>query len=488
MSKKKANRATNKKPAARSGKRSKSAKKVGMAGVLLVALLAAGYLLWPYLTPAPEVVYPSATSQLDPAVAALVDVLTEQAAADPRNAAVHGELGMAYEANGLWPEAARSYQHAAKLDNKDINWQLHRAVAERQAGNFEDALALLASLARKNPGSAVIQNHYGEALLEAGNLEQAEKTFRTLVQLSPGNAQGYVGLGDIMIQQGAGTEAVQVLEQAVSLNPGYKQAHYLLGRAYNMVGREVEAAAALARGVEAKIQYLPDALSQKIASHTVNVSGRISQASAMMNAGNAQQAARLLEESYIYHNTDVMLLNTLASAYLKTRRLDDAHRLLNRARDLDADQFFTYLNLYTWALRSGDSETALAYADEAITRAPDRDDTHLARAQALTELGRLPEALESATRAMEIDGNKAGNHGLVADINARLGNLDQAGQHFETALELDANLLPALVGLANIRIQQTNPGTARELLQRAQQIAPNHPRVQQLANQLQNLR
>ena len=63
-----------------------------------------------------------------------------------------------------------------------------------------------------------------------------------------------------------------------------------------------------------------------------------------------------------------------------------------------------------------------------------------------------------------------------------------AATHFEHALGLDANLLPALVGLAEIRHQQSSTDDARQLLNRARQIAPNHPRVQRLATQLNNVR
>ena len=448
----------------------------------------AGYYGFPYLTPAPSVVHPEAPAQLDPAVEALIKPMLAIAESDPRNASAHAELGIAYEANGLWKEAQQSFSNAVQLDNSEEDWHLHKAIVARQSGDFETALQTLRAEAPRNPDHAPILNYLAEALLEAGELAEAEAAFRKLIALSPRNPQGYVGLGDIMIQQGAGAEAVQVLEQAVQHKPDYKQAHYLLGRAYSLVGREEEAQAAITRGINSDIQYLPDPLSQKIARYTVNAAGRISQASAYLNAGNPQMAAQLLEESYAYHNTNVMLLNTLASSYLKTSRLDDAHRLLMRAKDLDPDQFFSYLNLYTWALRSGKNEEALAYANEAIARAPERDDTHLARAQALTELGRLDEALTSATEAMTIDGNKAGNHGLVGDIYYRLKQYREAEIHLEQALSIEPNLLPALVGLAQTHWELNQQDEARALLQRAQQLAPDHPRVQQLAHQLSTRR
>ena len=250
-----------------------------------------------------------------------------------------------------------------------------------------------------------------------------------------------------------------------------------------MVGRSEDAEALRAEGAGAAIQYLPDALAPRIAAYTVNASGRISQATAYLTRGDPQSAAQLLEESYRYHNSNVMLLNTLASAYLQTRRLDDAHRLLTRARDLDADQFFTYLNLYTWALRSGKREEALAFANEAVVRAPGRDDTHLAKAQALTELGRHEEALAAAQKAVEFGENKANNQGMLGDIYLRLEQYNDAEIHLELALAIDGYLLPAIVSLAQTKWALAKYPAAQNLLNTAQQIAPSHPRVQQVARE-----
>jgi tetratricopeptide (TPR) repeat protein len=453
-----------------------------------VGLVVVGYYVRPYLSPTPAVVRPGSPADLDPAVNALVESKIATVEASPRDAGAHGDLGAAYEANGLWGEAFLCYTNAVDLDRGHLDWHIHKAITARQAGDFESALRTLGEQSPIHPSSAPLQHHYADALLESGELEEAERHFRRVVELSPGTVHGYVGLGDVLLQKDAPEKAVPVLEQAVALRPTYKQANYLLGTAYNRLGRTEEAEAALRIGLGARIEYLRDGLSDKIAAYTVNATGRNLRASQYLDAGRPDQAARILEDTYQYHNRNVDYVNTLGAAYLRLGKLDDAHRLLLRARKLDPDQFSTALNLYAWALRSGRREEALSFAEEAVNLASDRDDTHLARAQALTELGHFEEALASARTAVEIDARKASNHGLLAEIQFRMGDASEAEGSFERALSLDPNLLPALVGLARVKLLLGKNHDARQVVVRAQQIAPDHPRVVQIARELEATR
>lgn len=453
--------------------------------ILLIGLVGVvGYLAFPYLKPAPEVVHPQNPAAIDPAVTALIEPMIAAAAANPRDPQNHLDLALAYEANLLWDEARLSYANALSLNDDPPEWHNHYAVALRQTGQNDEAFAYLQKQARRYPDFAPLQHRLAENFLENGQLAEADAAFRNVIRLKPRAPQGYTGLGDVLLQQQAAEPAIQVLEQALELKPDYKPAYYLLGRAYSQVGRTEEADAALVKGLNASTEFLPDQLTDRVQQFIVNVTGRLDLAGAYLDAGYTSEAAGLLEETLQFHPSHVMLLNTLATAYLRTNRLDDAHRLLNRARDIDRETFFTYLNLHQWALRSRDFEQALSFADQAIERAPDRDDTHLARAQSLMELGRLEEALASADKARSIDNQKAANHGLSGEIAYRLEQYHVARGHLNQAVALQPNLLPSWIGLARVNTELNDLPAARTALAQAQRIAPNHPMVMQLAQQM----
>ena len=397
----------------------KTQKKRSSARPLVLGLLAAivligvGFMAWPYLAPVPEVVRPQNEGALDAAVAEFIAPKIKAVEENPGEANRHADLALAYEANGLWNEARESYQNAIDLGDDRLEVHLHHALATRQAGGFDDALTMLKELAEEDDSSAPLMHRLAEGLLEAGEVDAAEEAFRRLQSLQPAAIQGPVGLADIALQRQQPETAIAILEEAVRTEPDYKKAHYLLGSAYTMVGREVEAESALRRGSESSTVFLSDGLSERLASYAVNVTGRLDFARAYLEAGQPQEAARILENTFQHHASNTMVLNTLATAYLRSNRLDDAHRLLLRARELDADQFFTYLNLYQWALRKNDMEQALSFADQAVERAPERDDTHLARAQVLNAMDRYDEALVSADKARELDDLKPPNHAIV---------------------------------------------------------------------------
>ena len=225
---------------------------------------------------------------------------------------------------------------------------------------------------------------------------------------------------------------------------------------------------------------MPDPLTRKVAEYIVNATGRISIAQSFLDSGNPQQAAAVLEETFTHHPSNIMLLNTLAVSYMRTKRMDQAHRLLQRAQSLDDDQFYTYLNLYNWALRAGDNNRALAYADSAVNRAPERDDTHLARAQALTELGRLDEAAESAADAVERGAQNAANYGLSGEIAFRRQQYSEAESFLTEATTMNPRLVLAWVTLARTYRELGDVVNAKQIQNRAREIAPNHPAVAQL--------
>ncbi|MDZ4700957.1 MAG: tetratricopeptide repeat protein, partial [Rhodothermales bacterium] len=435
------------------------------------------YLASRFLAPVPEVVRP--TSPLEPPVAALIAAKIAAADAAPGNAERRADLALAYEANGLWPEALACFEHAVAL-RPEPAWRLHLAVATRQTGDASGALDLLRDLGRDEPAYAPARHHLGEALLEAGDLEGAETVFRETIAISPVLPYGYVGLGDALLQRGRVEDAVQVLEHALRIEEGYQRAHYLLGSAYLRLGREAEGERERLRGLGATPVRQPDELQPTISAYTVNLSGRIDLAGAYLDNGSPTEAIRLLEETARHYPSSVALLNTLASGYLRTRRLDDAERVLKRALALDERTFTTPLNLYTWALYAGRPDEALQFAETAVARGPDQDNTHLARAQALVELGRLEEALRSADRARELAPGIAQNHGLSGDINLKLSRYEQARTHFERAAELQPNLFPVWIGLAQARWNLGLKAEARQALAEAHRLAPNN----RLANEL----
>ena len=83
----------------------------------------------------------------------------------------------------------------------------------------------------------------------------------------------------------------------------------------------------------------------------------------------------------------MVAINNLAGAYVRQKRVEEAHQLLLKALQVDPTKFSTYINLSNWAMLTRDMDQALQYADQAVERAPQEGVTHRTRAVVLPEWG-----------------------------------------------------------------------------------------------------
>ncbi|MGB7491201.1 MAG: tetratricopeptide repeat protein, partial [Thermoanaerobaculia bacterium] len=253
-------------------------------------------------------VLPQNLDLLEPAVAELIRSAALEVEAEPDQAEAHGRLGMVYEANNLWPEAESCYENAAALDPRDYRWRYRLAVAGRQTGNLERSLELLQQLVTERPELAPAHQRLALALLERGELAGARFHCQRLIELKPAAPQGYTGLANVHLLEGDAAGAVSLLESALRLQPEDRQAHYLLGLSLRALGRQDEASRELAMGLGATPSYLPDALDVEIARLGVNLTARIDQAERHLALGQAEAAAKVLENALRDHPDNLQVM------------------------------------------------------------------------------------------------------------------------------------------------------------------------------------
>ena len=454
--------------------------------MLMIVIGVTGYFAWTHFRIAPEVIVPGNLAQLDPAVRELIHLKANAATARPRDASAHGDLGLCYEANSLWQEARASFETASKLDPNEMLWKLHLAIAYRQTGAYEKALELLTNLSQQHPDSSPIQQRLGHALAEHGDLKGAESAFRKLIALAPDSPYGYAGLGDLLLQKRDYQQAVPILEKAVSLDPSYRTSHYLLGTAYQRIERRDRAEVELAQGTNAAIQFLPDPATETVQQFAVSLTARVQQAEQELHSGNHEQAAKLLELALTHHPANVSVLNNLAIAYMRMGQIQKAEALLVRAQQRDHGQFMTALNFSSLMLRTGRVQQALDFADSAIRLAPNLDRGYFSRSLALLRLGRSKEALISIEEALRQNPKDPQNHAFAGDLYLQEGANEKAQESYDNALKLNPEMLPALVGKARANFVLGHYSEAEAALNRARKIAPNHPLVRRLGQQLQS--
>ncbi|MCS7173182.1 MAG: tetratricopeptide repeat protein [Armatimonadetes bacterium] len=95
----------------------------------------------------------------------------------------------------------------------------------------------------------------GERLLEAGELQEAEALLREAVACEPRSARAHSKLGAALARQGRYQEAAAVLHRAIELDPRYAPAYTNLGAVYHEQGRLEEALQAYRKALEVDPEY-----------------------------------------------------------------------------------------------------------------------------------------------------------------------------------------------------------------------------------------
>jgi len=126
---------------------------------------------------------------------------------------------------------------------------------------------------------------------------------------------------------------------------------------------------------------------------------------------------------------DVGAMNTLATVYLKQRRITDSIALLHQAREVDPAYPETYVNLSAAYLNDGQADAALNYAFEALK--------------------------------LDITNKYAFNN--LGSAYGNLAMFDEARIAFETAIELDPDFFEAILNFGSLEARKSNHEKAIEI-------------------------
>jgi tetratricopeptide (TPR) repeat protein len=199
-----------------------------------------------------------------------------------RALAAHPEDGELRSMLGLSQYETHNYAKAVKT-LRPIEASLHKvpllaftyAESMVKAGDFQNGLEWLQTLAQADPGNAIFHRALGEGYASSGNHGKAEAELRTAITLNPSdaetqyalalslialgqkveaesllaglatagsqNAEVYFRLGQLQLERGDAKAAVGNLETAARLTPENKEIHQALGNAYRNNGQPEEA-------------------------------------------------------------------------------------------------------------------------------------------------------------------------------------------------------------------------------------------------------
>ena len=439
-------------------------------------------------SPAPRVIpIPEKIDTLRPALVELIQKHADMVRSDMDNPIAIATLGLVYEANGLWGESRDCYVWASSLAPDEPMWIYHQAVATKMWGDPPGSLSLLRQGSAKFPDFAPLQWGLGDALADAGLIDEAKPAFERTIELAPDKCEGYVSLADILIRTGEYAAAFEMLKPGIRIDPYYKSARYTLGRALRGLGQLAEAENQLRLGTSGKKRNMEDAWGEHRMKYNLTISSMMGRSDQLMNAGQLDEALKILKRALSLDPDDVQILNQIAAAYLMGGQNKQAEEALLRAKQTDDDNLGIYINLAACYLGMNKPKKALQAANRAMKIDATLWEVPFNRGLALTKLKDYDAAHKALQAALALDPPGATVHLAMGDVSLALNLLDEAKLNYQVGMDRDPRSALAPYGLCRTFIKLGDWVQAQEALGALIALVPRDPAIPVLTRQIATL-
>ena len=391
----------------------------------------------------------------------------------PHSAAMRGRLGMAYEVNDFYTEAAATYAQAAQLDPEDFRWRYFRAVLVAESGDFESALPLIEEALALDSGYVPAWLYRGVWLNALGRYVEAREAFAEAHALGA-TENADAGTARALVGEGRFEEAVALLLPLVEQTK-HPQAYRLLGRAYQALGRPDDARIATARGKDPAPMTWRDPIQHQKWRYEASLGRRLMHGERLLEAGRFEEAVDVLEPIRERGVQENALYINLALAYARSGRREMAIAVAQEGMAGSPDNY-RYDNVFAGIYQNdGDDERAMHHLRRSVELQPAQVWPYERLARLLMDKGAYVEALAAVDDALRYGSE---NHeqlfytaGLLEGVQERW---PEAVARFEQATALDASYTMAYVYLGRCLAEMGRFEEARQALAWAARL-DTHP-------------
>ena len=185
--------------------------------------------------------------------------LREAARLDPRNAAVHCDLGVTLLKCGRFDAAIDSLRHALALRPRFANGWYNLGLALDHAGREAEAIQALEKAVAAEPRHIEALRQLGEVLRNSGQREAAARWFGKAIAAAPNPVERRLNEARLFVTLEKYAEAETCLRQCVALDPQNSTTHRLLGHVLSSLGKFDDAASHFERAIALKPEEIAGA-------------------------------------------------------------------------------------------------------------------------------------------------------------------------------------------------------------------------------------
>lgn len=395
-------------------------------------------------------------------------------AARPTDVDAQRAIAQLYRRQGQRDEEIAAYRRLVQLAPRETEWVIELAELLINAGRRDEAFAMLAEtsrragsdptvherlaevyarfgrqqdslretelVARLDPDSPVALAALGRQYMEMDQRDRAMATWRRILDTSRDRARGALALGNVYFDNGMLEEAVAMFREAVTRRP-----------------EDVEIRLRLAEVLERKREFEPairewrEVLERARTDRGIRRAARQSIVRLWQLMGRLPVEVQRLRGLFDATPPNVEAGRDLAEALVQMRQWPEAEGVLARVVRAEPGDIVALESLERVQSQRGNFAAAIETLRRLVDAEPRRARDFFQRmAQHALALHRDQEALEYATRAVQLNDQDATAHLRLAEMYRARGDVDSAIASLRRAIELNDRLFATYFELADL--------------------------------------
>jgi tetratricopeptide (TPR) repeat protein len=389
----------------------------------------------------------------------LADLLARYQA-EPHNALLCEQIGVAYVRSSQLEEAAQFFRRAVQLDPSRVSAEKNLGTVLWFSGSKTESESIFNSLEKRIPNDPVPQLYLGLAAYDRKEYSLAAAHFRRAGPLASDNPELFPTLVDTYLSARRFADASRLLETRIDSGDVSSQTYRWLAEAYD--GQQLPEKAY--RAYSNAIRQEPRAEENYLAL-----------AEFSMEHGNTPFAQDILQRGLHQRPGAPKLLLEAGLASALAGKFEDAKHSILAAHEADPRSSPPLLALGVIQLQSGDAASAAEYFRKAKELAPNDARSYYLRALALSrsasshEPAVRAEVVAELHSALKLNPRQPNAFVLLGEVELAGGRADLASAEFKRALRIDPAEPTALYQYALLCRRQGNTAEAQRLFRAFQQ-------------------
>jgi tetratricopeptide (TPR) repeat protein len=347
---------------------------------------------------------------------------------------------------GRREEALQMLADASRRAGDDAS--VHERLAEvySRLGRRDESLRETELVVRLDPSSPVALAALGRQYMERDQRDRAMATWRRIVDGARDRGRAALALGNVYFDNGMLAEAEEMFREAVTRRPDDVEIRLRLAEVLER-----------SRRFEQAIVEWREVLNRTQNDRGIRRAARQSIVRLWQLQGRLQSEIPRLQAAFLATPPNIEAGRDLAEVFGQLRQWPDAETTLRRVVTLEPGDVVALESLERALSQSGNDAGAIEVLQRLVQVEPRRGRDFFQRmAQHALALHRDADALEYATRAVQLNDQDATAHLRLAEMYRARGDEDSAIASLRRALELNDRLFPTYFELADLYLGHRN--------------------------------